>query len=179
MYYTNIDVKGITIDLRRAGYKFKEAHTRKAVRQKVKEAGPILFMRLMKALCFAYSMRDRMSATEAERGANAFFDAFNREAAILSYYVVGPKYKKLRAKEYYKLLTSEVGTSPVDCYRELMRWLSDDRYKSKVQVDETIIRTIFKAYSTVFAKLADALSGDFLLTEKDVDGIVKDTIQEM
>ena len=180
MIYTRIDLKGLVIDLRaKEGWNFREYHTRKFVKQKVKEAGPSLFRYLMKAITFAYCMGDRMPVAEAERAANAFFRAFNKQAATLSYYVVGPKYKKLRAKEYYQLLTSEIGNSPVDCYRELLEWERDDHYKHQLQIDEMLIRSVFKAQRTILAKLADLLSVDAFITEDDVDDLVTNALREM
>ena len=173
----SIDVKDIVSELKQEGYSFREYHTRKEVQQKVREAGKDLFTYLMKAVYYAYVIDGQNS--EAQRASNAFFGAFNRGAVILSYYTVGPKYKKLSAKEYYRFLTKEVGDSPIDCYRELLKWEKVDYYRKAPVITEQLVRSVFKAQKAVFLKLSAALSDNVFLREEDLDDLVRESLRSM
>ena len=172
----SIDVKDIVSELKQKGYSFREYHTRKEVQQKVREAGKDLFTYLMKAVYYAYVIDGQNS--EAQRASNAFFGAFNRGAVILSYYTVGPKYKKLSAKEYYRFLTKEVGDSPIDCYRELLKWEKVDYYRKAPVITEQLVRSVFKTQKAIFLELSIALADRSFLSEKSVDELVTSAIKD-
>lgn len=167
-----VNIQEVNFDLKKEGYKFKEFHTRKYVEEKVREVAPSLFTKIMRAVYFAYIM----PKADAERASRAYFDAFNKEAMLLSYYTVGPRQRKLKAARYVKLLLT--ADSPLDCYRELLRWKVDPLNREEIQITEELVCSVFKAQKAIFYDLAIALADRSFLNEKSVDDLVTRAIKD-
>ena len=167
-----VNIQGVSFDLKQEGYRFKDFHTRKYVEKVVSDAAPSLFTMIMKAIYFSYNV----DKPDAERAARAYFNAFNREAMLLSYYTVGPKQRKLKGIRYLKLFS--VANSPLDCYRELLRWKNDPLNKESVEITEQLVRSVFKAQKAIFLELSIALADRSFLSEKSVDELVTSAIKD-
>ena len=72
-----------------------------------------------------------------------------------------------------------MGDSPIDCYRELLKWEKVDYYRKAPVITEQLVRSVFKAQKAVFLKLSVALSDDVFLREEDLDDLVRESLRNM